>query len=74
MFWKSKRKTLPKTRSAPEPSGVYEKPAFNEEKTQTLEILLGDTDLSLDEDSEQGGDPHDNTGKHSVAHLRSKLE
>lgn len=82
MFGRRKRKTPPNPRSAPEQSGVYKRPRFDEdqtrvldeEQTHTLRILLGDTDLALDEESERGGDPHDNSGRYSVAHLRSRLK
>ena len=75
MFWNSrKKKKSPKSRSVPDQTGRYEKPAFNEEQTQTLEILLGDVSLSIDEEPEQGGDPHDKSGRYSVEDLRSKEE
>jgi hypothetical protein len=72
VFWKSKKQKPPKSRPAMDLSGVYEKPKFDEEKTQTLEILLGDIELSLDKETEHGGDPHDNSGRFSVEELRSK--
>ena len=73
MFKKGKPQRPRKTRSTPEASGVHQQPTFNEDQTDTLKILLGDTDLALEDDSELGCDPHDNTARHSVKHLRSKL-
>ena len=72
MFGRKKGKAPPKPRQAPESSGTRKEPTFNEDQTETLKILLGDTDLSLEQDAESGGDPHDNTGKHSVTDLRRK--
>jgi hypothetical protein len=74
MFWKSKKKKSPKSRSAPDQTDRYKKPAFNDEQTQTLEILLGGVKLSVDEEREHGGDPHDNSGRYSVEHMRFKDE
>jgi len=50
----------------------YKKPALNDDQTETLRTLLGDADLTIDQDSQSGGDPHDNSGRFLVAHLRSK--
>jgi hypothetical protein len=73
MFRRGKPQRPPKPRSSAQVSGVYPRPSFNEDQTDTLKILLGETDLALEEDSEAGCDPHDNTARHSVKHLRSKL-
>ena len=72
MFWKSKKQKPPTSRPAAERSGEHKKPAFDKETTQTLEILLGDIELSINEETEHGGDPHDNSGRFSVEELRSK--
>ena len=73
MFRKRKPKSPPKPRSAPEPTGVYKQPtAAEEERTETLKILLGDIDLAVEKDLAPGGDPHDNTERLSVKRLRSK--
>jgi hypothetical protein len=73
MFGKKKGKTPPRPRSAPESSGTRKKPTLNDDQTETLRILLGDTDLSIEQDADSGCDPHDNSGQHSVTDLRRKL-
>ena len=74
MFQKNKPKNPPKRHSVPEPAGVYKRPtAAEKDRTQTLEILLGDIELALEkEDSEPGSDPHNNTQRPSVDRQRSK--
>jgi len=73
MFRKRKPKSSPKPRSAPESTGVYKHPtAAEEERTETLKILLGETDLALEKDLGRGSDPHDNSARLSVKRLRSK--
>ena len=72
MFGSNSRKTSPRPRPAPESSGRYRKPALSEDQTETLRTLLGDSDLSIDQDSQSGGDPHDNSGRFMVAHFRSQ--
>ena len=72
MFGRNNRKTSPRPRSVPGSTERYRKPALSEDQTETLRTLLGDADLTIDQDSQSGGDPHDNSGRFSVAHLRSK--
>ena len=73
MFWKRKPKHPPKPHSAPASTGAHKRPtAAEEERTETLKILLGETDLELEKDLESGSDPHDNTARLSVNRLRSK--
>ncbi len=73
MFWKRKPKRPPKPHSAPASTGDYKRPtAAEEERTETLKILLGETDLALEEDLGPGSDPHGNTARLSVNRLRSK--
>jgi len=72
MFGGSKRKTAPIARSTSASLDRYKKPALSEDQTDTMRTLLGDTTLAIDEDSQNGGDPHDNSGRFMVAHLRSK--
>ncbi len=73
MFRKRNPKSPPKPRSAPESTGAHKRPtAAEEERTEALKILLGETDLALEKDLGPGSDPHDNTGRLSVKRLRSK--
>ena len=73
MFRKRKPKSSPKPRSAPEPTGVYKQPTTaEEERTETLKILLGENGLALEKDLGPGCDPHDNTTRLAVKRLRSK--
>jgi len=72
MFGRSKRKISPRPHSASVSLDRYKKPALNDDQTETLRTLLGDADLTIDQDSQSGGDPHDNSGRFLVAHLRSK--
>jgi hypothetical protein len=72
MFGRKKPKKTPKRRPAPESSGMYKKPSLSEDQTATLRILLGDADLEIAKDSEEGGDPHDNSGRYPVAQLDRK--
>jgi hypothetical protein len=52
----------------------YQKPALDEDQTDTVRTLLGDADFAIDEDSQSGGDPHDNSGRFLVAHVREKRQ
>jgi hypothetical protein len=63
-----------KRHSVPEPTGADKRPTTaEEERTETLKILLGDAELELEnEDSESGSDPHNNTEKPSVDRQYSK--
>ena len=73
MFQKNKPKNRPKSHSVPESSGVYKRlTAAEEDRTETVEILLGDIELELEKDSESGSDPHNNTERLSVDRQRSK--
>ena len=72
MFRRGKPVSPRKTRSATATSDVHSQPALNDEQTDTVKILLGDTDLALEEDSGPGCDPHDRTPRHTVKHRRSK--
>jgi len=72
LFGGSKRKTSQTPRSTPASLDRYKKPVLSEDQTDTLRTLLGDTKLAIDEDSQSGGDPHDNSGRFMVAHLREK--
>ncbi len=76
MFWKRKAKSPPKRRSDSEPTGAYEQlvqDSAGEERTETLRLLLDDaSDLALEDDTEPGSDPHDNSVRLSVKPLRSK--
>jgi len=72
MFGGSKRKTSQRPRSSPASLDRFKKPALSEDQTDTLRTLLGDADLAIDQDSQSGGDPHDNSGRFMVAHLRDK--
>ena len=74
MFWKRKTKSPPKPRSDPEPTGVRRQHTHeDEDRTETLKLLLGsDFDgVALQDDTEPGSDPHDNTTRLSVKRLRS---
>ena len=68
MLWKRKIKSPPKPRSDPEPTGVFKRPietSAKEERTETLKLLLGSDfdDVALQDDTESGSDPHDNSVK-----------
>ena len=75
MFWKRKAKSAPTRRSDPEPTGVYKQPVQDfaeEERTETVRLLLDTSDLALEDDTEPGSDPHDNSVRLSVKSLRDK--
>jgi hypothetical protein len=73
MFHKNKPKNPPKSHSVPEHTGVYKRPtAAEEDRTETLEILLGDIELALENDSESRSDPRHNTEGPTVDRQRSK--
>ena len=73
MFWKRKTNNRPKPGFDPEPTGVFKRPieaSAEEERTETLKLLLGSEvdGVALQDDTESGADPHDNSVKHSNAH------
>lgn len=74
MFGASKRKASQRPRTSPASLERYQKPSLDEDQTDTVRTLLGDADFAIDEDSQSGGDPHDNSGRFLVAHVREKRQ
>ena len=69
-------KKLRKPAPDPEPTGVSRQPAQDsaeEERTETVRLLLGSDDLVLEDDTESGSDPHDNSVRLSVKRHSSVL-